>query len=258
MSGAVDSRGVGLGATPAENRYLRGLGRLRAGGTLDQAQTELDTISARLEAAYPPTNRGWRSAWSRSPTTSWATPGGGSAVARSGRPRHARRVRKRRKLFLAHAAAASAKLPCDRPSARLAATCPAGAHRERPSVVDAGVLGIPIARWGLNVLIAIGAAAFPGWSWHRSIASPLVLGRGVVATGVLFGVLPALSISRVTLVQALREGTRGTGTRHRTRKVLVVAEVAMALVAARRGGVSWPAAFAVSSRSTSGSIRAMC
>jgi putative ABC transport system permease protein len=47
---------------------------------------------------------------------------------------------------------------------------------------------------------------------------------------VLFGILPALLLSRSNLVQALREGTRGAGSRHRTRKVLVVAEVSMALV----------------------------
>jgi predicted permease len=41
-----------------DSRFLSIIGRLRPGATLRQAQTQLDTIAARLAAAYPETNRG--------------------------------------------------------------------------------------------------------------------------------------------------------------------------------------------------------
>ena len=52
-------------------------------------------------------------------------------------------------------------------------------------------------------------------------------------TGLLFGILPALQVSRADLNEGLRDGGRGTaGSRraHRTRNLLVVAEVALAMV----------------------------
>jgi putative ABC transport system permease protein len=54
-----------------------------------------------------------------------------------------------------------------------------------------------------------------------------------VVTGVLFGVLPAWQLSRPDLTTALKDGSRGAGTRagrQRVRSVLVVAEVALAVV----------------------------
>jgi len=54
-----------------------------------------------------------------------------------------------------------------------------------------------------------------------------------VATGILFGLVPALHGSRADLTGALKDGGRGTGTSAsggRTRNALVVAEVALAMV----------------------------
>ena len=49
--------------------------------------------------------------------------------------------------------------------------------------------------------------------------------------GVLFGLVPALNASRLDQYTALRErGTRSSGSRHRTQGVLVVVEIALALV----------------------------
>ena len=62
----------------------------------------------------------------------------------------------------------------------------------------------------------------------RAIAFTLV---AAVLTGVLFGVLPALSVRTVTVSNELKEGTRGTtrGGRAWVRSSLVVGEVALAL-----------------------------
>ena len=54
-----------------------------------------------------------------------------------------------------------------------------------------------------------------------------------LGTGILFGLIPALQASRADLSSTLKEsGSRtGTGARHNmTRRILVVAEVALALV----------------------------
>lgn len=41
------------------SHFLRGLGRLRPGVTLEQAQSDLSSIAAALEAEYPESNGGW-------------------------------------------------------------------------------------------------------------------------------------------------------------------------------------------------------
>jgi putative ABC transport system permease protein len=52
-----------------------------------------------------------------------------------------------------------------------------------------------------------------------------------VATGILFGILPALRVSRLDLVTSLNQGGRsGIGSGRRLRDVLVVSEVALAIV----------------------------
>ncbi|HEX7049884.1 MAG TPA: ABC transporter permease [Longimicrobiales bacterium] len=97
-----------------------------------------------------------------------------------------------------------------------------------------GVLALPVAFWGVELLKAVAPADLPRIEWVG--VDPRVLGftAGVsVLTGVLCGLIPALHAGRLSLGTALREGVRGlSGGRGdaRARSALIVAEVGLALV----------------------------
>jgi len=96
-----------------------------------------------------------------------------------------------------------------------------------------GALGVLLAWGGLRLFAAISSL---GLSPAELAPNRAVLGVTLLMTigsGVLFGVLPALSVSRPDVMRVLREAMRG-GTdgaaRHRLRAALVVVQVALALV----------------------------
>jgi putative ABC transport system permease protein len=95
-----------------------------------------------------------------------------------------------------------------------------------------GLAGLVLSFWGIRILKAMSAYLFP-------MAGVSVNGRvlfftfGVcVLTGLVFGLIPAYRASKNDPNECLREGGRSTATksRHRTRNILVVAEIAVALV----------------------------
>ena len=97
-----------------------------------------------------------------------------------------------------------------------------------------GAGGLLLAKWGVDLLTALKPANLPrlssigidGWG----LAFTLVVS---ILTGIVFGLLPALSASKLDVNEALKEGGRastgGIG-RHRVRSLLVVSEIALALV----------------------------
>ena len=94
------------------------------------------------------------------------------------------------------------------------------------------LLGLIVAVWGINVLRAALPEALPRIS---TVALDLrVLGVTVVAsvlTGLLFGLAPAVQLSRPGGASALRDGGRNaTGGGTRLRSALVVSEIALAVV----------------------------
>ena len=104
------------------------------------------------------------------------------------------------------------------------------------SVVGGG-LGLGAAYAILGVLPSFAPAGIPGLDDAGIDATVLAFAlAAAVGTGVLFGTVPALQASRADLVRALNEGApqMGGGFRfcrgNRTRSVLVVAEVALALM----------------------------
>ncbi len=95
-----------------------------------------------------------------------------------------------------------------------------------------GLAGLVLSFWGIRILKAMSAHLFP-------MARVSVNGRVLfftfaicVLTGLVFGLIPAYRASKDDPNECLREGGRNTATksRHRTRNILVVAEIAVALV----------------------------
>jgi putative ABC transport system permease protein len=99
--------------------------------------------------------------------------------------------------------------------------------------VMGGALGILLAFWGLDLLLAAIPIDLPFWMKFDLDGRVLGFTAGVtLLTALIFGATPALQASKVDLNEALKEGGRsssGAG-RHRTLRSLVVAEVALSLV----------------------------
>ena len=97
-----------------------------------------------------------------------------------------------------------------------------------------GAGGLLMAKWGVDLLTALKPANLPRLSSIGIDGWVLLFTLGVsILTGIVFGLVPALSASRLDVNEALKEGGRastgGIGT-HRVRSLLVVFEIALALV----------------------------
>jgi putative ABC transport system permease protein len=97
-----------------------------------------------------------------------------------------------------------------------------------------GGLGLLLAVWGVELLGKVVPTGVP--RFDQTSLDTTVLGFTILAsvlTGIVFGLAPALSASRLDLNEALKEGgrsaTEGRG-RNRIRSVLIVSEVALSLV----------------------------
>jgi putative ABC transport system permease protein len=215
-------------------RSLRVFGRLAGGATLAQARTEIATITARLEKAYPGTN--------------------GNVMVRSlddmvvGNVRAALLVLLGAVAFVLLIACANvAHMLLARAAARhkeVALRVALGASRARvvrqlltESIVLAsigGLAGLALAAWGIRALIAISAGSLPRLETAGLDLRVLAVTLAVsLLTGIAFGLAPALQASRSDLGASLREGERGSttgGGRHRLRRLLMGSELALALV----------------------------
>ncbi len=97
-----------------------------------------------------------------------------------------------------------------------------------------GAAGIALSAWGTHALAALGQGSLPrveeiGIDW-RVMAFTAALS---LITGVLFGLLPAMQLSRQDLNPMLRaegRGSAGSRRRNRLRGALVVAQVALSMV----------------------------
>ena len=100
-----------------------------------------------------------------------------------------------------------------------------------------GAAGLLIASWGVDALVAaLPDAQLNSLPFLRSLRiDTRILGFAFglsLLTGIVFGLAPAIQSSRVDLVGALKEGgrTSAAGTRQRLRGALVVTEIALAVV----------------------------
>ena len=216
--------------------FLRVIGRLKPGVTRDQAQAELTAIAARLEQQYPDTN------------TRKGLKVEAALTALVGDIRPALLILLGAvACVLLIACANVANLLLARATSRhkeMAIRTALGASRRRvirqlltESVmlsILGGAVGLLLAVWWSDLLVALGKEDIPravhvGLDWR---VLGFTLGISLL-TGLIFGLAPAFHSSKSELVESLKEGGRGTSEgarRNRVRNVLVVTELAIAVV----------------------------
>ncbi len=94
-----------------------------------------------------------------------------------------------------------------------------------------GTLGLLIAQWGIKLILYISPDAIPrsreiSLDWRVFVFTIVVS----IATGILFGLFPALQAGVVDVHETLKETGRGVSGRHWLRSSLVVVEVGTTLV----------------------------
>jgi len=211
--------------------------KLKPGVTLQKARAEMDAISARIAKEYPDSNKGWGVVVERF-----------SEIAIGPQVRQALYVLLGAVgMILAIGCANIANLTLARGAARgreVALRAALGAGRQRLVrqfltenillSVASGLAGLAVGYATLRAM----RAAIPPYTLPREVnvtmdtrvlLFTLLLS---VATGIAFGLAPALGATRTDLTTALKEGARGSigGAHGRLRWLLVVGEVALAFV----------------------------
>ncbi len=95
-----------------------------------------------------------------------------------------------------------------------------------------GTLGLMLAAWGTRAALSILPAALPRAEDIGLDTRVLLFTLAIsLLAGILFGLVPALKMSKPNVHETLKEGGRGvSGGRHRMQGIFVIAELAMALV----------------------------
>ena len=216
--------------------YLQTIARLKSGVSIQQAQAQLDQISAAIRTAHPKWNAG--SVAGVRPlldhllgarTKSWLLLLLGAVG-----------------LVLLIACANVANLLLARATARereIGIRAALGAGRWRlvrqllaESVILSAIataLSVVLAWWAIGLLKNAMPEGVPRVAAIALDLRVLAAAAGLsLVTGVLFGIVPALRMSKPDLTRALNEGGRGSvgGGSQRLRNALVVAEIALAVV----------------------------
>jgi len=212
------------------------LARIAPGKTLDQARTELTGVMRQIEIQHPESNSGQTAAAAPLDERLFedVRPALWTLLAAVG-------------LVLLIACVNVAHLQLARGTARqkeLAIRAALGAGRGRivrqlvtESLVVSmvgGVLGVVVASWAIGPLLRLAPTAIPRLADTRIDTGVLLFAVALsIATGVLFGLAPAITASRPDPQAALNDAGRGSTagrSRGRFRTALFVSEVALAFV----------------------------
>jgi predicted permease len=220
-----------------QGRYMRVVARLKPGITLAQAQQDMERLAAWTGEARPDMNTNWGAI---------VIPMLRDVTSDVRRPLLVLFSAVGFVLLIVCANVANLMLMRGaRRSREIAVRAALGAGRVRVVrqlfvesllLASAGTLGgIAIAKWGLRALLVLipEDAPLPRMESIRLDSAVFLFALALAfGTTVLFGLLPALRLSRVNLQDTLKQGTArgGVGGNRVLRQTLVVAEIALALL----------------------------
>jgi len=226
------NRGAALG--------LHGMGRLKPGVTVDQAQADLNRVMQNLAITYPDTNKGNGSKVGPLKErlvgdirgTLWLLLGAVAfvlliACVNVGNLLLARATGRRRE-FAIRAALGAGRWQLVRQALTESTTV----------ALTGGALGLVVAGWATQAAIAIIPATLPRASEVRVDYRVLIFALiASLLSGILSGLAPALKNSRWRLSETLKESGRSHSSRGRAQTSLVAVEVALAVVLLIGGGL---------------------